>query len=344
MIRSSFFNSIGGDRKYDASKFAEYFNSFIGNGVFPMPLDGLQVVSNDDMTVTVKEGKAWINGYIMINDDDYILPIDVADGVLKRIDRVVVRLDVVDREIRVEVKKGTFASSPVAPTLQRDADAYELALADINIVAGAVSIVAANITDLRDDADLCGKVDSLIAGDINALIADLEAHKDKSATQEALGHVRVDGTTILIGANGVVSMNTSTTRGHVEYSDSIPSGNSITKTIPIGAGKTKGRMVIRNRNAEHHGVLVLFTNASNQEIIVGFKSTAGDGVGDAWTKRWLGAVIKERFGMRALDDTALSGMQINEIKIDGTNIKIVIQNTHASSARTLNTVIDWEVW
>ena len=47
----------------------------------------------------------------MINDDDYILPIDVADGVLKRIDRVVVRLDTTDREIRVEVKKGTFASS-----------------------------------------------------------------------------------------------------------------------------------------------------------------------------------------------------------------------------------------
>ena len=57
MIRSSFFNSIGGDRKYDASKFAEYFNSFIGNGVFPNPSSNLQVMVNDDMTVTVKEGK-----------------------------------------------------------------------------------------------------------------------------------------------------------------------------------------------------------------------------------------------------------------------------------------------
>ena len=178
MIRSSFFNSIGGDRKYDASKFAEYFNSFIGNGVFPMPLDGLQVISNDDMTVTVKEGKAWINGYIMINDDDYILPIDVADGVLKRIDRVVVRLDTTDREIRVEVKKGTFASVPVAPSLQRDADAYELGIADILISNGVISIIQANITDLRSDTEFCGKVDSLIAGDINSLIADLEAHKD----------------------------------------------------------------------------------------------------------------------------------------------------------------------
>ncbi len=176
-IRSGFFNSVAGDRKYDASKFAEYFASFVGNGVFPNPANNLQVMSNDDMTVTVKAGKAWIDGYIMINDDDYILNIDAADGVLNRIDRVVARLDIVDREIRIEVKKGTFASSPVAPSLQRDADAYELALADILVSAGVVGIVTDKITDLRDNSDLCGKVDSLIAGDINALAADLVAHK-----------------------------------------------------------------------------------------------------------------------------------------------------------------------
>ena len=31
---SSFFNSVGGDRKYKAEDWAEYFGSFIGNGVF----------------------------------------------------------------------------------------------------------------------------------------------------------------------------------------------------------------------------------------------------------------------------------------------------------------------
>ena len=162
MIRSSFFNSIAGDRKYNASKFAEYFASFIGNGVFPAPINGLQVIEQaaPNMTVIVKAGKVWIDGYIMINDDDYILPIDPADGLLNRIDRVVARLDTVDREIRLEVKKGTFASNPIAPSLQRDADAYELGIADILVSAGVVSIVTAKITDLRNNGDLCGKVDS----------------------------------------------------------------------------------------------------------------------------------------------------------------------------------------
>jgi len=157
-IRSGFFNSVNGDRIYDAKRFAEYFSSFIGNGIFPNPSDCLQVISNNDMTITVRPGKAWINGYILINDDDYILEIEPADGVLNRIDRIVARYDVVDREIRLEVKKGTFASEPTAPDLQRDADAYELALADIYISAGATSITQANITDLRLSTELCGIV------------------------------------------------------------------------------------------------------------------------------------------------------------------------------------------
>ncbi|WP_149679699.1 hypothetical protein [Thermoclostridium caenicola] len=111
-----------------------------------------------DMTVIVRPGKAWINGYILINDDDYILQLDPADGVLHRIDRVVVRYDTIDREIRLEIKKGQFGSQPVAPALQRDADAYELALADIYVAAGAVSITQANITDLRLNTELCGIV------------------------------------------------------------------------------------------------------------------------------------------------------------------------------------------
>lgn len=157
-IRSGFFNSVNGDRKYDANRFAEYFATFIGNGVFPNPSTNLQVVSNDDMTVTVRAGKAWINGYVLINDDDYILTLEPADGVLSRIDRIVARYDTTDREIRLEVRQGNFASSPVPQSLQRDADAYELGLADVLVSNGAISITQSNITDLRQSSEYCGIV------------------------------------------------------------------------------------------------------------------------------------------------------------------------------------------
>ncbi|MGH4125286.1 MAG: hypothetical protein ACREV6_20405 [Clostridium sp.] len=41
MEKSSFFNSVEGDRKYKASDFASYFNSLLTNGVFPNPSTNL---------------------------------------------------------------------------------------------------------------------------------------------------------------------------------------------------------------------------------------------------------------------------------------------------------------
>jgi hypothetical protein len=157
-IRSGLFNSVNGDRRYKADFFAEYFASFIANGVFPNPSTGLQVLADQNMTVAIKPGKAWINGYFFVNDSDYILTIDNADGVLNRIDRIVLQLNYLNREIVPVVKKGTFASNPVAPALQRDTDAYEIALADVYINAGAVTITQENITDLRLNTELCGIV------------------------------------------------------------------------------------------------------------------------------------------------------------------------------------------
>lgn len=161
-IRSGFFNSVNGDRRYKADFFAEYFATFIANGVFPNPSTGFQVISNGDMTVSLKAGKAWINGYYATNDADYVLTLDNADGVLNRIDRVVLQLNYLNREITPIVKKGTPASSPVAPALKRDADAYEIALADVYIGKGVLGISQANITDLRLNTSLCGIVHALI--------------------------------------------------------------------------------------------------------------------------------------------------------------------------------------
>lgn len=169
MEKSGIFNSVNGDRKYLASDFANYFNSFIENGIFPNPSTNLQVIANSNMTITIKAGKAWINGFIYYNDSDLILPIGVADGVLKRIDRIAVQYSLVNREIKSVVKKGVFSSNPVASNLQRDADKYELGIADISIAAGAVSIQQININDQRYNDSLCGIVNSLIRVDTTTL-------------------------------------------------------------------------------------------------------------------------------------------------------------------------------
>lgn len=161
-IRSGFFMSVDGDRVYKSDFFAEYFATFIGNGVFPKPSDNLQVIANNDMTITVGKGSGWINGYVIFNDSNYLLNLEPADGVLNRIDRVVLRWDSLDREIKILVKKGEFASSPVARGLQRDADAYELALADVYVGKGVVSVTQSDVTDLRLNDELCGIVHGVV--------------------------------------------------------------------------------------------------------------------------------------------------------------------------------------
>lgn len=159
---SGFFPSINGDRKYLTNFFAEYFADFISNGIYPNPSTQCQVLANNNMSVKVKPGNAYINGYKYKNDSDLVLNIDTADGVLSRIDRIVLRHTVLNREIKAYVKKGAFSSTPVALNLQRDADIWELGLADIYIANGAVSISQANITDLRLNNLYCGIVHGVI--------------------------------------------------------------------------------------------------------------------------------------------------------------------------------------
>ena len=140
MEKSSFFNakSVGGewDRTYTAEDFANYFGTVLTNGVFPSPSTNLQVVANNDMTVNIKQGSAFINGYMYHNTEDLTLNVDVADGVLKRIDLVVVRLDHNNREIKCHVKKGNASSKPVTPSLTRDEFTYELCIAELHVEEG----------------------------------------------------------------------------------------------------------------------------------------------------------------------------------------------------------------
>lgn len=176
MEKSSFFNSVSHDRTYKAEDWAEYFASFIANGVFPVPSTGLQVVAGSGMQVTVKAGKAWINGYFYQNTSDLSLTLGTADGVLNRIDRVVVRWDLTNRVISVKVKSSPYSASPSVPAIERSADIYELALADITVGAGVTAITGSNIKDQRLNTELCGVVAAVVDQiDTEAFNAQLQA-------------------------------------------------------------------------------------------------------------------------------------------------------------------------
>lgn len=152
------------DRVYNAEQFAAYFASFIGNGIFGNSMSELVVVENEtpNMSVNVSSGKAWINGWWYRNTEDYNLSVDVADGILNRIDIVVLRWGNVERDMWLQVIKGTPSAEPTAPSITRDADYYDLKLCEVSVPAGAINIRQAQITDTRAISDVCGFVTGLI--------------------------------------------------------------------------------------------------------------------------------------------------------------------------------------
>lgn len=162
-IKYGFFNSVDGDRKYDADDIGNYFLKLISDGVFATPATAMQVTAVSGMSVQVAAGWGFIKCKYLNNTAAAQFTLANADVVLNRIDRVVMRLDTANRNMSLAVKQGTAASTPTAPALTRvTGGVWELSLAQIYVGAGVTTITQANITDERADTSLCGYVTGLI--------------------------------------------------------------------------------------------------------------------------------------------------------------------------------------
>lgn len=163
-ITYGFFDSVQGDRVYDADDISNYFLKLISNGVFATPSTCMQVQENSGMTVKVGAGWGFINCKWINNSTDYVVTLDAADVALPRIDRIVMRLDkaVGVRSIVITNKTGTPAANPEPPSLTRSGTVWELSLAQIAVAAEATEITVSNITDERPITELCGYVTGLI--------------------------------------------------------------------------------------------------------------------------------------------------------------------------------------
>lgn len=151
-----------GDRAID-HRMERTFNKMCwSNGVFMTSADGsnLQVVANGGMTVSVMPGGCHIEGTRGYEQNKRNISISTAHTSLKRIDRIVARMDDSDsvRSIEIYKKEGVSSTTPTPPDLVRESNYYEIALADIYVMPGATEITNANIVDVRQDRDLCGLV------------------------------------------------------------------------------------------------------------------------------------------------------------------------------------------
>lgn len=158
-ITSGFFDSVSGDRTYNAEQMSMYFDGLISDGVYESVANRFLVSSGTGMTVNVDSGRAVIQCHWIANDAVAVLSLDPADVQYSRIDAICLRLDRENRTISLTVKKGTPSANPVLPAITRTSSAYELYLASVSIPKGAAQPAA--ITDLRPST-YCGWVTGLI--------------------------------------------------------------------------------------------------------------------------------------------------------------------------------------
>lgn len=154
-------------------------------GVFGAPGElAVAALTTPGMAVTVSDGGGWLtdasgNGIHFWNDVFAVtasllqLPVATADGVLNRIDRVIVEWSTPNFTQLPEIKvlKGINSVSPAAPVLTNDASVRQISLARISVAAGTLAITAGMITDERLDASVCGIVTETTEVDTSMAVA-----------------------------------------------------------------------------------------------------------------------------------------------------------------------------
>ena len=152
------------------------------SGVFGAEKNLAMTVIQDSMSIQISDGVGWLSnengdGIVFWNDSEQTngskltLTHDVADGVLDRIDRIVVTWKTTNYVAlpTISVLKGTASSEPVPPALTNNNIQRQISLAKVYIPAGTVSLLASMVTDERLDPSVCGIVTETVKIDTSTI-------------------------------------------------------------------------------------------------------------------------------------------------------------------------------
>lgn len=158
----------------------------------------VEALGTPGMAVTVTDGTGWLtdaggNGVVWWNDaltttgKKLQLAIDLADGVLNRIDRIIVEWKTTNYADlpEINVLKGTASSTPEAPALTNNSTVRQISLARVAVGAGITAVTASMITDERLDPAVCGLVTDGLSIDTTTINAQYTAMLDSLAQELA---------------------------------------------------------------------------------------------------------------------------------------------------------------
>lgn len=149
-VSSGFFNSLNGDRKYNAAQMSAIFDGLIIDGVFASIGTAFAVKAAGGLTVNVGVGKAWFDHTWTVNDSILPMTAPEAEVLLDRIDAVVLEVNRMEsiRENTIKFVKGNPSSAPSRPILTNEGNVHQYPLCYIYRKYGTAVINQADITPM----------------------------------------------------------------------------------------------------------------------------------------------------------------------------------------------------
>ena len=149
-VSSGIFNSLNGDRKYNAAQMSAIFDGLIIDGVFASIGTAFAVKAAGGLTVNVGIGKAWFDHTWTVNDSILPMTAPEAEVLLDRIDAVVLEVNGTEsvRENTIKFVKGNPSSAPSRPTLTNEGNVHQYPLCYIYRKYGTAVINQADVTPM----------------------------------------------------------------------------------------------------------------------------------------------------------------------------------------------------
>ena len=149
-VSSGFFNSLNGDRKYNAAQMSAIFDGLIIDGVFASIGTAFAVKAAGGLAVNVGIGKAWFDHTWTVNDSILPMTAPEAEVLLDRIDAVVLEVNGMEsaRNNTIKFVKGNPSSAPSRPTLTNEGNVHQYPLCYIYRKYGTAVINQADITPM----------------------------------------------------------------------------------------------------------------------------------------------------------------------------------------------------
>lgn len=206
---------------YTAEDAATY-NSTRTSGIYAGDDFAISLTGSDN-TISIDVGMAWMhlsrfNGVAVALKTKTHVDMGLPNATYPRIDALVLQFDANKNGVELVSKQGTASSDPKPPAVSRTEALYELHLLHVRRNAGAASITAADVTDLRMNAQYCGlmadsvtrvdtaTIDAQITALIQKLRDDLKKVEDQTyyASKEYVDANRTKPRTATLWASGWV--------------------------------------------------------------------------------------------------------------------------------------------